>query len=289
MLKDFQELQTIKIPKDNIWPSGWGQRTCVMGVINITPDSFSDGGIYFDPSKALDRAIQFVNEGVDIIDIGAQSTKPGAIEVGYEEEIKRLKPVLLLIRKRFPGIIISVDTFNSKVADFSMKHGANWINDVSGGRHDSSIFNIASKYQCPYILTHSRGNSKTMDKLTKYNNIVDDVIEEMLINTKKALSKGIKKENILWDIGLGFAKTTEQNLSLLRNLNRFLSYNYSVMVGPSKKRFIGDITLEKNTNERIWGTAAVTCMCVQSKVNLIRVHDIYAMKKTILMAEALWN
>ena len=286
--KALEELLTFNKSR-NIWPRGWGNRTCIMGVINITPDSFSDGGMFLDPQKALNQAITLVKHGADVIDIGAQSTRPGAIEVGSEEELKRLIPVLLAIREYLPHIIISIDTFLSDVAEESLNAGADWINDISGGRHDQNIHNIIVNYRCPYVITHSRGNSQTMNSLSSYGNVVKEVYLELKEITKKALDSGIHKEQIIWDPGLGFAKTTEQNISIIKNLDMFASEGYPLMIGPSRKRFIGDLTNETIEKNRIWGTAAVACRCVESKINLIRVHDVEPIFKVVLMAEAMWN
>ena len=260
-----------------------------MGVINTTPDSFSDGGLFVDPKNALNQAIKLVNHGADILDIGAQSTRPGAIEVGAEEELKRLIPALLSIREYFPSMIISIDTFLSDVAEESLNAGADWINDISGGRHDQNIYNIIVKHRCPYVITHSRGNSKTMNSLSSYEDVVQDVYLELKELTDNALESGIYKEQIIWDPGLGFAKTTEQNISILKNLDLFSSQGYPLLIGPSRKRFIGDLIKEPIEKKRIWGTVAVACRCVQSKINIIRVHDVEPISKAVLMSEAIWN
>ena len=283
-LKVLLELPTIKSNK-NIWPKGWKTRTSLMGVINVTPDSFSDGGDYLNPEKARLRAIQFLNDGVDVIDIGGQSTKPKADLIGAEEESRRLLPALLAIREINKESLISVDTFHSKVAELAINSGANWINDVSGGRYDSKMFSIAAEAVCPYILTHSRGDSNTMDDMTSYENLIIDVKEELLRSTDKAVNSGVLTENIIWDPGLGFAKNTEQNITLIKNIDNFTSERFPILIGPSRKRFIGSILNESNPKLRIWGTAAIACLCVKANVSMIRVHDVEAIAKTIKMAE----
>ncbi len=259
-----------------------------MGVINITPDSFSDGGEYLDSSTASKRATEHINSGADVLDIGAQSTKPKAAIIGYEQEILRLKSVLKAVRTSNPKALISVDTFHSRVAEYCLKNGANWINDVTGGRHDPEIFKVVAEYNCPYILTHSRGDSSSMDSLTSYNDVTNDVREGLLRRTEKAIYSGVPKENIIWDPGLGFAKTNDQNVLLIKNINKICSENFPVLLGPSRKRFIGEILKEPNPKLRDWGTAAIACRCVQDKVTMIRVHEVAPIYQTIKVASKIF-
>ncbi|WP_320664440.1 dihydropteroate synthase [Prochlorococcus sp. MIT 1223] len=271
------------------WPISWRKSTCIMGVLNITPDSFSDGGLFNDPIKAIERATELVSQGADVLDIGAQSTRPGSIEVGANIELSRLIPVLIPIRDKYPNLIISIDTFLSKVADKALEIGANWINDISGGRHDPEILNVVSKYQCPYVLTHSRGNSQTMNNLTDYNDLINDIYSELENLTYIAIEKGITKENIIWDPGLGFSKTTDQNIQIIRSLKKFSKSGYPLLIGPSKKRFVGEVTGELQPINRTFGTLAVICKCVQDNIEIVRVHDVKSTKKTILMASQIWT
>jgi len=204
----------------------WGQRTHVMGVINLTPDSFSDGGRFDPPERALAQARILVAQGVDILDLGAQSTRPGADDVGSDAELARLLPALRLIRDAFADAeqrpLISVDTFRAPVAEAALEAGADWINDVSGGRKDPAIFPLVAAAGCPYVLMHSRGDSQTMDALTDYgaHGVVDGVLTELQRASERALSAGIRREQLIWDPGLGFAKSTEQNIALLRRPDR---------------------------------------------------------------------
>tara|TARA_Y100001968_G_scaffold319352_1_gene350732 strand:- start:689 stop:1537 length:849 start_codon:yes stop_codon:yes gene_type:complete len=282
-------LQVIKNNDKQIWPDKWSDYTCVMGVLNITPDSFSDGGNYFSVTSAIERASILVNEGADVIDIGCQSTRPGAQMIGPDVELKRLIPVLRSIRNNYPNLIISIDTFHSKVAEKALKIGANWINDTSCGRYDENILDVVANYNCPYILMHSRGDSQSMDLLNTYNNVTSDVINELLIYTDKAISKGISKSNIIWDPGIGFAKDTHQNLKLLKDLELISEEGFPLLVGPSRKRFIGEVLNEPNVNNRLIGTVAVACRCVQAKVSLIRVHDVKEISQAIVMSSSLYN
>ena len=277
------------IKNKKIWPDFWSDKTCVMGVLNVTPDSFSDGGKYFSHNSAIERASQMINEGADVIDIGAQSTRPGAEIIGSDEELDRLIPVLKSIRYNHPEIIISIDTFQSKVASKALDIGANWINDVSGGRYDPFMLDVVSSSQCPYILMHSRGNSKTMSSLTSYKNITLDVISQLLLSTEKAISKGIDNSKIIWDPGIGFAKDTVQNIQLLKDLETIAKEGFPLLIGPSRKRFIGDLINEPDSKKRLTGTIAVVCRCVQANINLIRVHDVKEVCNAIIIANNIFN
>ena len=245
-----------------------------MGVINLTPDSFSDGGDLNTTKKILDKVKLFLSNGVDVIDLGAQSTKPGAEEIGVKKEIKRLIPYLKIIRDKYPEIIISIDTFNSEVAYEALSNGGNWINDVTGGRRDEKILDVASKFKCPFVITHSRGNSKNMNKLDKYENFLSEILHSLDILSKKALERNIPKENIILDPGIGFSKNTFQNLEILRNLELFKKLNYPILIGASRKRFIGEILNESNPKERDIGTLAISCLCSQKSIHMVRVHNV---------------
>ncbi len=258
-----------------------------MAIVNITEDSFSDGGLYIDLTSAINHALVCLNQGADILDIGAQSTRPGASEVGAEIEIKRLVPLIKELKSLNPNILISVDTFHHSVAEKVLNVGADLINDVSGGRNDPEIFNVIADKGCPYVLTHSRGNSKTMDSLAKYTNVVNDVKNEISKQIDLALSKGNKSEQIIIDPGIGFAKNVDQNLLLLRNLEEFVSMNYPVLIGASRKRFIGSVINEKDPIKRIFGTAAVASRCVIAGVDILRVHDVKEILQVIKMTNSI--
>ena len=260
--------------KKNPWPKGWGTKTSIMGVINLTPDSFSDGGDLNSSKKVLDKVNQFLCNGVDIIDLGAQSTKPGADEIGSKIEIKRLIPYLKLIRSKYPDVLISIDTFNSEVAYEALSNGANWINDVTGGRRDREILDVVAKFNCPYVITHSRGNSQNMNELSRYENVLSEVkcsIENLI---KNALEKNISKTNIVIDPGIGFSKDLNQNLEILKNLDFFKDLNLPILIGASRKRFIGEILNEINPKERDIGTLAISCLCSYFNIDIVRVHNV---------------
>ena len=283
----MQELQIIN--KKNPWPKGWGQKTSIMGVINLTPDSFSDGGDLNSSKKVIDQVNQFLCNGVDIVDLGAQSTRPGAIEVGSNEELKRLIPYLKLIKSEFPEILISIDTFNSDVAKEALLNGADWINDVTGGRRDKEILEVVSKFNCPYVITHSRGNSQNMNELSKYENVLNEVKFSLETLIKNALEKNISKENIILDPGIGFSKNINQNLEILRNLDLFKSLDFPILIGASRKRFIGEILNEENPKERDIGTLAISCLCSHFNVDIVRVHNVKMNYQILKVADEIYR
>jgi len=268
----LQELQIIN--KKNPWPKGWGQKTSIMGVINLTPDSFSDGGDLNSAKKVLTQVNYFLRNGVDVIDIGAQSTRPGAEEVGSNTEINRLIPYLKLIKSKYPEILISIDTFNSEVAYEALLNGASWINDVTGGRRDKEILDVVSKFNCPFVITHSRGNSQNMNELSKYENVLSEVKCSLETLVKNALEKNISKKNIIIDPGIGFSKDIHQNLEILRNMDVFKELNLPILIGASRKRFIGEILNENNPKERDIGTLAISCLCSHLNIDIVRVHNV---------------
>tara|TARA_B100000902_G_scaffold187203_1_gene179301 strand:+ start:1410 stop:2264 length:855 start_codon:yes stop_codon:yes gene_type:complete len=283
----LQELQITN--KKNPWPKGWGQKTSIMGVINLTPDSFSDGGDLNSSKQVLDQVNKFLRNGVDIIDIGAQSTRPGAEEVGSKIEIKRLIPYLKLIRSSYPEILISIDTFNAGVAQEALLNGANWINDVTGGRRDNEILDVVSKFNCPYVITHSRGNSQNMNELSKYDNLLNDVKYTLETLIKNALEKNISRQNIIVDPGIGFSKDINQNLEILRNLDKFKNLNLPILIGASRKRFIGEILNEENPKERDIGTLAISCLCSQFNIDIVRVHNVKMNSQILKVADRIYR
>jgi len=273
----------------------WGQRTQVMGVINLTPDSFSDGGRFDHPDQALKQARRFATAGVSVLDLGAQSTRPNAEDVGSAEELRRLLPSLRLIRAAIDAeslpALISVDTYRASVAEAALEAGADWINDISGGVRDPEILKVVADAGCPYVLMHSRGDSQTMDGLVDYGSagVVAGVLRELRLSTETALAAGIRQDQLIWDPGLGFAKTTEQNLELLRGLEQLKVDGIPLLVGPSRKRFIGAVLNEPRPKARLWGTAAVVARCVAAGVDVVRVHDGAAIAQVTRMADALWR
>ena len=260
-----------------------------MGVINLTPDSFSDGGRFLDPAAALAEARRQRARGADVLDLGGQSTRPGAEEVGAAAEIARLLPALRAIRAAEPEVVLSVDTFHGAVAEAALAAGADWINDVSGGRRDPALLAVVAAADCPYVLMHSRGDSRRMDALAEYGDVVAEVREELLRATERAVAAGVRPERLIWDPGLGFAKTVEQNLVLLAGLEALVAEGFPLLVGPSRKRFIGAVLGEGRARARLWGTAAVCCRAIAAGAALLRVHDVGPIVQTARMAEALWR
>ena len=256
------------------WPDGWGRKTSIMGIINLTPDSFSDGGDLCSIEKVLNKVSYFITNGADVIDLGAQSTRPGAIEIGAKNESKRLIPYLKKIRNEYPNILISIDTFNSEVAHEALSNGANWINDVTGGRRDEEILDVVSEFKCPFVITHSRGNSTNMNRLTNYENFLIDISHSLEGLTNKAINKNVSKDKIIWDPGIGFSKDTNQNIEILRNIDFFKKFGFPMLIGASRKRFIGEILNESNPKERDIGTLGISCLCSQQNIHLVRVHNV---------------
>jgi len=266
----------------------WGERTGVMGVINLTPDSFSDGGRFVAPAAAVAEAGLQLARGADVLDLGAQSTRPGAEEIGAEAEIRRLLPALQAIRAAAPAAVLSVDTFHGAVAEAALAAGADWINDVSGGRRDPAILRLVAAAGCPYVLMHSRGDSRSMDQQARYGAVGREVRQELLRATDRALAAGVRPQQLLWDPGLGFAKTVEHNLALLASLEDLVAEGFPLLVGPSRKRFIGAVLNEPRPRARLWGTAAVCCRAIAAGAAVLRVHDVGPIVQTARMADALW-
>ena len=272
-------------------------RPLVMGVLNLTPDSFSDGGRLRSVEAALVQARRMLAQGADVLDLGGQSTRPGAEEVGPARELERLLPALEAIRAAHPGAVLSVDTFHAAVAEAALAAGADWINDVRGGNatadaaggtlRDPAMLALIARAGCPYVLMHSRGSSGSMDGWARYGDVVAEVRAELEAATAEALATGVKPEQIIWDPGLGFAKTTEQNLELLRRLPELAVAGTPLLVGPSRKRFIGAVLDEPRPRARLWGTAAVCALAVDRGAAVLRVHDVGPIAQVARMAAAL--
>ncbi len=267
----------------------FGGRTHVMGVINLTPDSFSDGGRINGADQALRVAQRMVSQGASVLDLGAQSTRPGAEAIGAEAELARLLPALVRIRSALPQVLLSIDTFRAPVAAAALEAGADWINDVSGGRQDPELLAVAARWGCPLVLMHSRGDSRSMDGLTAYGDLVDDVITELEDASGRARAAGVAPSQLIWDPGLGFAKTEVQCLALLHGLARLRAQGHPLLVGPSRKRFIGAVLAEPRPRARLWGTAAVVCQAISAGADIVRVHDVGPIVQTARMADALWR
>jgi dihydropteroate synthase len=258
-----------------------------MGVLNLTPDSFSDGDRLASVESAVHEAGLMLAQGADLLDLGAQSTRPGAEEVGPQRELERLLPSLAAIRAAHPHALLSIDTFHAAVAEVALAAGAHWINDVSGGRRDPALLRLAAAAGCPLVLMHSRGDSRNMDQLAHYDNVVGEVRAGLLQATETALAAGVRSTQVIWDPGLGFAKDTSHNLALLQGLALVAAEGFPLLVGPSRKRFIGAVLNEPRSRARLWGTAAVCGFAIAQGARILRVHDVGPIVQTARMADAL--
>ena len=240
----------------------------VMGILNVTPDSFADGGKHFTFEYAISHGLSMINEGVDIIDVGGESTRPGAERVSEEEEERRVIPVIAGLAGR--GVEISVDTMRASIAKKAVEAGATIVNDVSGGQADPLMFSTVAALKCKYTLMHWRGHSKEMNLQAQYGDVVKEVIDEISIQLDKALAAGIARENIVLDPGLGFAKDAEHNWEILNRMDEFIALGYPVLIGHSRKRFIGGAT----PDDREEGTLAISKSLVGKGIWAVRVHSV---------------
>ncbi|WP_119261010.1 dihydropteroate synthase [cyanobacterium endosymbiont of Rhopalodia gibberula] len=266
----------------------WGKRTYIMGILNITPDSFSDGGQFNTLETALIQARTLINSGADIIDIGGQSTRPGSQQILFGEELNRVIPLIKLLRQE-TSIPISIDTTRASVANAAIEAGADLVNDISGGTFDSQMFTVVAKLKVPIILMHIRGNPQTMQQLTGYTDLIGEVSQWLDNQLNLAIQAGIKRSHLIIDPGIGFAKTYSQNLELLRRLSEFRSLGQPILVGVSRKRFIGHILQENNPRQRLWGTAAACCGAISQSADILRVHDVAQIVDVALVADAIWR
>ncbi|EPZ33321.1 Dihydropteroate synthase domain-containing protein [Rozella allomycis CSF55] len=264
----------------------------IMGVLNVTPDSFSDGGDYFSVEAAVEHALEMVEQGADIIDIGGCSTRPFADEPAIEEELRRVIPVIEAIRRVNNEIPISIDTFRSEVAAAAIKAGADMINDVSGGLRDQNMYKTMALANVPVCLMHMRGNSKTMNSLNSYEDgLINTLEKELSTIVSNALKSGIRPWNIILDPGIGFSKNTEQNLEILQNLKQLKSSRllgkYPWLIGVSRKRFIGELTQNDDAKSRDFGTLAVSCHAVMQGANVIRIHNVKDLSSSLKLINKL--
>ncbi|MGB1315911.1 MAG: dihydropteroate synthase [Chitinophagales bacterium] len=261
------------------------EKPLVMGILNLTPDSFYDGGENNSVQNALNLCEKMLDDGAKIIDIGAISTRPSANFISEEEELKRLSPIVAAIVKSFPEAVLSIDTFRAKVAEEMVNNGAAIINDISGGIFDNKMFETVAKLNCPYILMHLRGNFETMHSLTNYNNVTIDVIKELSSKINKLISLNVS--DILIDPGFGFSKTIAQNFELLNNLEAFCNLiDKPVLAGLSRKSMIWK-TLDTNAANALNGTTALNMVALQNGAKILRVHDVKEAVELIKLYEAL--
>ncbi|KYK20829.1 dihydropteroate synthase [Thermoplasmatales archaeon SG8-52-4] len=264
-----------------------GKKTIIMGTLNVTPDSFSDGGKFFSIDSAVNHAILMEKEGADIIDIGGESTRPGASPVSYEEEINRVIPVLEELVKKIK-IPISIDTYKSKIAEKALEMGANMINDITALQGDKLLANVVAEYNVPICLMHMKGSPQNMQINPVYDDVVKDITSFLKKMADYAISCSIKKENIIIDPGLGFGKRTgkgiEDNCEILKRLAELKKIGYPILVGASRKTFIGNICSGKKplpVTERLEGSLAAACIAVLNGADIIRVHDVKETRRCI--------
>ncbi len=256
----------------------------VMGILNLTPDSFYDGGKYKDESAVLKKVEQMLNDGATFIDMGAYSSRPGAEHVSEDEEMKRMLPLLELTLKNFPETLVSIDTFRSKLAAACLERGAAMINDISAGNLDPEMFDMISRYQVPYIMMHLKGTPQSMQKEAQYDDLIKDLMFYFSEKTQKAKSK--KVNDIIIDPGFGFAKTTSQNYSLLNALNLFQTFGCPLLIGLSRKSMVYKV-LQLSPKEALNGTTALHTIALLKGVNILRVHDVKEAMECVTLVEAL--
>jgi dihydropteroate synthase len=271
-----------------IWPGGrldFSGGCIVMGVLNVTPDSFSDGGDFLDTQKAIKHGIEMAEQGAAIIDIGAESTRPGSQPVSTEEQIKRLVPVIEKLAAKIK-IPISIDSKDYEVTKAALETGASMINDITA-LADERTARLAAEKRVPVVLMHVQGSPETMQKEPQYKNVVKEVLGYLKKRAKLAQKAGIEKEKIFIDPGIGFGKRLEHNIELLQNLEVFVKSGYRVLAGTSRKKFIGTITGKDAPKERIFGTAATVAIASLAGVSIVRVHDVAQMADVIKVANKL--
>jgi dihydropteroate synthase len=283
---------------NSLSPFPWGSRTFIMGIINVTPDSFSGDGL-LQKSVVVEAAVAqagtFIEEGADIIDIGGESTRPGAKSVSLEEEITRVVPVIEAIRQTFPEVCISIDTSKANVARAAMDAGAQWVNDVWGLKADPGMASLVAATGVPIILMHNRtkpGSAALEARLggryvsIEYENLIDDIRRELTESVSIALESNVRASQIILDPGIGFGKTVAQNFEVIDRLQEIKSLGYPILVGPSRKSFLG-YTLDLPPSERVEGTAAAVALSIARGADIVRVHDVGVMTRVARIADAI--
>ena len=271
----------------------WGTRTYVMGVLNVTPDSFSGDGVGGDPIELQDRIEQLVTGDADIIDVGGESTRPGALEVSTQEELERVLPAIAVIRAN-TDIPISVDTRKAAVAEAAVRAGAHVINDVTGGGFDADILSVAARAGVPIVLTHSRRARAVLSALgghytdAHYADLIADILTDLRTKLERAACAGMSPESIVVDPGFGFGKTPEQNIDLLRRLDEFVELGLPILVGMSRKSFVGKL-LGLPPDRRLEGSLAAAVIAVSKGADIVRAHDVGATKRAVAVADAIYR
>jgi len=274
----------------------WGTQTYLMGILNVTPDSFSDGGQFNSLEAALVQAHHLINAGAHILDVGGQSTRPQAGEISVEAELQRVVPVIQAVRSKafeptqpIAAIPISVDTTRAVVARAAVAAGADLVNDISGATYDAMMLPTVAELKVPIVLMHIRGTPQTMQQLTQYQDLVGEIYEFLSRRVEAAIAAGIDSSHIILDPGIGFAKTYAQNLEILRQIPKLRSLGCPVLIGTSRKSFIGHILSQPDPSQRIWGTAATCCAAIAGGADILRVHDAAEMHDVCRVADAIWR
>ena len=262
-----------------------GERTLVMGILNVTPDSFSDGGVHYEAQRAIEAGMRMADEGADILDIGGESTRPGSEPVGEDEELRRVLPVVEGLALR-TSTLISIDTYRSRTAREAIDRGASIINDISGLQYDPALGAVAAGRQVPIILMHTRGRSSHMYQEAEYDDVVAEVIAELQDAMARAESAGVPRAAIILDPGFGFAKKAEHSFTLLANLPRLAELGRPLLSGPSRKSFLKLAVGDRDPAARAWATAAATAASVLLGAHIVRVHDVAAMTDAVRVADA---
>ncbi len=263
----------------------WGQRTLIMGVVNVTPDSFSDGGHFFDSNTAIEQGLRLLAEGADVLDIGGESTRPGSEPITTEEELRRVLPVIQGVLAEAPQAVISIDTYRARVADQAIRAGAQIINDVTALRSDAGMAALAASSGAGLILMHMQGQPKTMQVNPTYDDVVAEVGDFLLAQAQAAQAAGVARERIVVDPGIGFGKTLDHNLTLIRGLAKLRQRGYPVLLGASRKAMLGYIT-GKPTEERLWATIGAHVVGAMLGADMVRVHDVEPVRDAVLVADA---
>lgn len=277
-------MENKKIIKTNRGELDYNRKTLIMGILNITPDSFSDGGKYNEIDGAVKRAVEMENQGADIIDMGAESTRPGSARVSLEEEKKRLLPVLKEVLASV-SVPISIDTYKSETAAAALEMGASIINDISGMKFDKKMPKIAAYYDVPVVLMHIQGRPETMQKNPEYRNLIFEIKKYLWTSIEAVRKAGVRDEKIIIDPGIGFGKKHQHNLKILNRLKSFEELNYPILIGTSRKSLIKYVTKDEKFG-RIFGTAASVTTAVLNGASIVRVHDVEEMKRAAVMADA---
>ena len=277
----------MNIKQFNDWLSSDNKQSLIMGILNVTPDSFSDGGKYFEKNTAIEHALKMIENGADIIDIGGESTRPFSEPVSLDEELSRVIPVIEGIRKK-SDVCISIDTTKSVVASKALNVGASIINDVSAMEVDPLMADVAIQFNCPLIIMHMKGTPKNMQDNPKYESLISDIKDYLVARIDFALSKGVERKKIIIDPGIGFGKTVENNFEIINNLNHFVELNFPVLLGASRKSFIG-VSLNLPEEDRLEGSLAANVIGLHQGVKIFRVHDVSETNKALLIANKIFN